>query len=567
MPACAIRCYLNRSNYFVSNCHGKAISKPAQAVALTGVPNVFLAACQWSYPVKFSNIFSTGALASIAVGLLGLSISTPTYAQEAVAAFNNYNSAFLVQNGQTFYSTTIGSNTTEGEWGEALDIQVAADAYRHTHSAADRTLLTSLLNSLTYYNGPGSKAGYWIGDGWDDNLAWMANIYIQGYLLLGTPDYLTQAEAGWNNGYNLGWDTSSAGGIWEERPNDTSKCMLSNGTFVWEGVQLALASGDSSYMTKAEQVYEWSRSHLVNITSSNNSFGAPGQVNGCTKADGTLQGNSDNMYDNGIFLQAATALYKATGSSEYSGDAVRTINHVMGEGSIVPYSGGESGHAWAYWVFRSLSDYATASSTWGTYGTYMQNNANAAWNERDATYGITWNDWHNPTSTSGAEPEEMSSAAAIWQDLQPPAVNLSGTWEIENVNSGLALEVSGGSKANKAAIVQEPFASGNNAYLWTFVQTSGGYYHIVNVNSGQALNISGASGLSQALADQWPPQGMNPGGDSWLPVVNSDGSYSFYNLNSYQALDVPGGSKTAGTQLQQYYGNGGTNQEFTLVAK
>jgi hypothetical protein len=498
--------------------------------------------------------------------VLGLCISTPTYAQEAVAAFAGYNSAFLVTSPQTFYAESIGSTTTEREWSEALDIEVALDAYRHTHSAADRTLAVNLLNSLTFYNGPGSSFGYWIGDGWDDNLAWMANVYVQGYLLFGTADYLTQAEAGYNNAYNLGWDTSSAGGIWEERPQDSSKCMLSNGPFVWMGAQITTATGDTSYLTKAEQIYAWARTHLVNITSSSNSFGAPGQVNGCTNPNGSLDGNSDNMYDNGIFIEAAAALYKATGNSEYSTDAVRTINHVMGEGSTIPYSGGEAGHAWAYWVFRGLSDYATASSSWSTYGSYIQNNANAAWNERNTQYNVTWNDWHNPASLSGAEPNEMSSAAAIWQDLQPPTVNLSGTWQIQNVNSALSLDVSGSSKANKAAVVQDAFTSGDNAQLWTFTATSGGYYHIINVNSAEALNVSGSSGLSKALIDQWPPQGVNPGGDEWLPVVNTDGSYSFYNLNSYQALDVPGASKTSGVQLQQYYGNGGTNQEFTLIA-
>jgi predicted alpha-1,6-mannanase (GH76 family) len=506
-------------------------------------------------------------VAGIAIGVLGLCISTPAHAQEAVAAFNGYNSAFLVTSPQTFYAGTIGGTTPEREWGEALDIQVALDAYRHTHSAADRTLAVNLLNSLTYYNGPNNSVyGYWIGDGWDDNLAWMANVYVQGYLLFGTTDYLTQAEAGWNNGYNLGWDTS-AGGIWEERPQDSTKCMLSNGPFVWEGVQITTATGDTSYLTKAEQIYEWAKAHLVNTTSSNNSFGSPGQVNGCTHGDGSLDGNSDNMYDNGIFIEAATALYKATGNSEYSTDAVRTINHVLSEGSIIPYAGGENGHAWSYWVFRGTSDYATANSSWSTYQSYLQNNANAAWNERNTQYNITWNDFHNLTSLSSAEPEEMSSAAAIWQHLPPPSVNLTGTWQIQNVNSALSLDVSGSSKANKAAIVQDAFTSGDNAQLWTFKATSGGYYQIINVNSAEAVNVSGSSGVSKALIDQWPAEAtLNPGSDEWLPVVNADGSYSFYNLNSYQALDIPGASKTAGTQLQQYYGNGGTNQEFTLIA-
>jgi hypothetical protein len=214
-----------------------------------------------------------------------------------------------------------------------------------------------------------------------------------------------------------------------------------------------------------------------------------------------------------------------------------------------------------------MSDYATASNTWSTYQTYVQNNANAAWNERNTQYNITWNDWHNPTSISNSDPNEMSSAAAIWQHLPPPALSLTGTYEIQVVCSGLSLEVSGGSKSNSAAIVQEPFVSGNNAFLWTFTKTAGGYYQIKNVNSGQVMNVKAASGLAKALVDQWPAQSMIPGNDQWYVVENPDGNYSFYNLLSYQALDDPGRSTANGTQMQQYFGNFGTNQEFRLIAQ
>jgi hypothetical protein len=526
--------------------------------------------------VKVSHLISNRTLAGIAIAALGLCISLPAHAQEAVAAFNGYNSAFLVQNGTTaFYSTAIGSTSTQCEWTEGLDMSAALDAYRHTHSAADRTLVTNLINTLNVNNASGGTCGGpWEGDGWDDNLAWMVEPFLRAYMLIGNTAWLTQAEDGFNTAYNDGWDTTVAGGgIWEERPQDISKCALSNDPFIWEGVDLYIATGDSSYLTKAEQIYEWARNNLANMTSSSNGRGAPGQVNGCVGSNGQLQSLSTNVYDSGSFLEAAATLYGVTGSSEYYNDAQLDIKFVQSEGTIIPYqNSGEHKHSWEYWFTRGLSDFATDASLWGTYQTYLQNNANAAWNERNGTYNITWNDWSNPTNLNppdgAAEPNMMLSAEAVWQHLPPPAVSLSGTWEIQNVNSTLALEVSGASKANKAAIVQEPFASGNNAYLWTFKATSGGYYQIINVNSGEAVNVSGSSGLSEALIDQWPPAAsMNPGSDEWLPVVNPDGSYSFYNHNSYQALDVPGSSKTAGQQLDQYFGNGGNNQEFTLIAE
>jgi hypothetical protein len=159
----------------------------------------------------------------------------------------------------------------------------------------------------------------------------------------------------------------------------------------------------------------------------------------------------------------------------------------------------------------------------------------------------------------------MSSAAAVWQHLLPPNVNLSGTYEIQSVASSLALNVSGGSTSNGAAIIQYPFASGARNALWTFVPTSGGYNQIKNVNSGQVVNVTGGSGIKGALIVQWPASGLSPGNDQWLPVENADGTYSFYNLNSLQALDVPNGSTTENIQLDQWFGNSTPAQKFNLI--
>jgi Ricin-type beta-trefoil lectin domain-like/Glycosyl hydrolase family 76 len=503
----------------------------------------------------------------IYVFVLGIFVTLSAQAQNAASALSGYNSAYLVQNGQTFYASTMGSTTPEGEWQQALDIYPALDAYRYSRTQTNLNLVNALLNSLTYYNSAGSLYGNWQTDGWDDNLAWMVNAYLQGYLLTGNSSYLSEAEAGWNNGYNQGWNTSVAGGgIWENT-GDGSKCALSNDPFVWEGVQLYQATGTSSYLTKAEAIYAWVRSNLVNTTSTTSStYGAPGQVNGCVGSNGQLQGQSDNVYDAGGFVEAASILYQATGNTEYSSDAQRTISHIQGEGSVIPYdNSGENGHAWEYWFTRGLSDYSTYTGSWSTYQTYLQDNANAAWNERNTTYNITWNDWSDPTSTSSSDPNEMSSGAAVQQHLPPPALNLSGTWEIQNANSGMALNVTGGSKTNGAAIIQYPFSSGATNAEWTFVPSGGGYYTIKNVNSGQVVNVSAASSTAGALIVQWPAQSMIPGNDQWYPVQNSNGTYSFYNLNSYQALEVPGYSTTEGTQLDQWFGNFGSNQEFNLI--
>ena len=480
----------------------------------------------------------------------------------AAAAYNAYNSAFLVQsNGQTYYADTLTSvgNNPQSEWGGALALVVAEDRYQHTHAQVDRNLVISLLNSLAYFNAPGSLFGNWQTDGWDDNLAWMVNAFLRGYQLTGDPAYLTQAEAGWNNGYIQGWDTTVAGGgIWENTDKQ-SKCALSNDPFVFEGVALYQITKDATYLTKAETIYSWAHSTLL-VTSGQNA----GRVHGCVGANGAVQADDDNVYNDGSFLEAATQLYRVTGNQAYYNDAKMVADHTVAQGPVLHSTAEAPGSQWAYWFTRGLSDFATEANLWPQYNIWLLGNANAAWSER-SNLNLTWNNWSGRTEDAGTDALEMSSAAAIWQHLAPPSVKLSGTYAIQNVASDLTVGVSEGSIADNASIVQSAFSSGAPEQQWTFEATSGGYYQIRNVNSGEVISVASASNTNGAAIVQRPAAAIIPGDDQWVPALNPDGTYSFYNLNSLQALDVPGGSSTEGIQLDQWFGNNTNAQEFYLV--
>lgn len=301
-------------------------------------------------------VFLSAAMGIVAPGLF---LSTAAQAQNADAAYNAYNSAFLVQsNGQTYYSAglTNVNNAQDGEWTEALAITVAEDRYQYTHAQGDRDFVVSLLNSLAYYNDAGGPNGNWQTDGWDDNLAWMVNPFLRGYQFTGISKYLTEAEGGWNAGYAR-WDTTVAGGgIWENTDKQV-KCALSNDPFVWEGVGLYEATGDSSYLTKAEGIYAWVRSHLL-VTSGQYA----GQVHGCITLSGVIDDPStsdDDAFNDGSFLEAAVALYRITGQQNYYNDARLVADHTVNKGSPL-HDGGEDGsNQWAYWFTRGLSDFAT----------------------------------------------------------------------------------------------------------------------------------------------------------------------------------------------------------------
>ncbi|MES2476832.1 MAG: RICIN domain-containing protein [Verrucomicrobiota bacterium] len=139
----------------------------------------------------------------------------------------------------------------------------------------------------------------------------------------------------------------------------------------------------------------------------------------------------------------------------------------------------------------------------------------------------------------------------------------AGTYEIQCVSSGQALDVSGGSTANGAAVIQWPYNGGRNQ-LWNFIPTTNGYYQIKSANSGLNLNVTGGSASNGALVVQWPFGSGN--NDQWLPSRNADGTYTFYNRNSGRVLDNPGGN-TQAAQFLQWAANGGPNQKFNCIPR
>src|SRR5205085_452926 len=108
-----------------------------------------------------------------------------------------------------------------------------------------------------------------------------------------------------------------------------------------------------------------------------------------------------------------------------------------------------------------------------------------------------------------------------------------------NVNSGLAVNVSGNALTNGVPIVQWPYSGAANS-IWTFVTTSNGYYQIVSASSGKDVVVQSASTNAGANIIQWTFGSAK--NDQWKPVQNADGSYTFFNLKSGLVLDVPGNS-------------------------
>jgi predicted alpha-1,6-mannanase (GH76 family) len=475
------------------------------------------------------------------------------------ASFDAWNDAFLVRNvnGNTYYTDKPKSTSTSpSKWFvAALNIAIAEDAYQRTRTPGSRQLVLDLVTFMINDNGRD-----WTPNSWNDDMAWMDLATLRGYQASGNADWLAVAADNWNKTYNRGWNAVGGGGIWEDNNrHDRGKCALSNNPMITAAVLLYQATGDGTYLSKAESIYSWVRRTLVDTST--------GQVNGCVffpggDSDPGRVTPSDNVYDAGSLIEAANLLYRITGNRTYYDDALRSADHIKNTVPIIHQNQGP-GSSYQYRYFRGLNEFCTDQNLCDQYAGYMRANADAAWSIRNSA-NLMWNDWTRPTNEPDPSAFEMNSAVGLWQQLPYTGQSqLNGQFQLRNAASGQYVTVQNGSTAN--AVVQTPDVNDPSS-RWTFTLRSNGHYEIRNVRSGQLLNVAGESARPGVPVVQWPSQNTTrSGNDQWQPIRNSDGTYSFYNRNSQFALDNPGGSTAPGVAYEQWPPNDGAPQRFVLV--
>lgn len=138
---------------------------------------------------------------------------------------------------------------------------------------------------------------------------------------------------------------------------------------------------------------------------------------------------------------------------------------------------------------------------------------------------------------------------------------------LTNAHSGLVMDVSGGSTGSGAKVIQWTNHGGANQ-RWTLVPASGNAYTVKNVNSGLCLEAPGGSTTNGAQLDQGTC--TVAASQQWaFDAVGSytssgDASYLLVNLGDDLAADDFGNSTSAGAIVDQWPGNGGDNQTWTL---
>ncbi|MGR4880365.1 RICIN domain-containing protein [Streptomyces sp. LARHCF249] len=145
---------------------------------------------------------------------------------------------------------------------------------------------------------------------------------------------------------------------------------------------------------------------------------------------------------------------------------------------------------------------------------------------------------------------------------QAATVDTSASYVLVNRGSGKALDVSGGSTAEGAALSQWVRHDGANQQF-RFVDSGGGYYRLKAQHSGKVLDVYSYSTADHADIVQWSDAG---GANQQFRLADSpDGYVRLINRNSGKAVEVQNASTADGAKVVQYADWGGANQQWQLV--
>ncbi|MCO5995814.1 RICIN domain-containing protein [Actinoallomurus rhizosphaericola] len=144
------------------------------------------------------------------------------------------------------------------------------------------------------------------------------------------------------------------------------------------------------------------------------------------------------------------------------------------------------------------------------------------------------------------------------------STSLAGTYQIKNVNSGLALDTQNSGTA-QGTLVDQATPSSSGTQTWTLVDAGSGLYKIINKASGLALGITNMSTSDGGTALIWGDNGTAD--HLWQFASDGNGHYKIINHNSGLLLGVTNMSTASGAQVLQWEDNGTADHLWTLTAR
>ncbi|MBM7567129.1 glycoside hydrolase family 76 protein [Paenibacillus sacheonensis] len=330
------------------------------------------------------------AAAIAAPALIGLSPS-PAAAftnTDADTAMNAFISSYWMSSQNQFAIDTTKS-AKEEFWKQALMMEVLEDAY-------DRTARQGAPSS-TYYNYIVSLANSILaqyGNDWTyvatltDDPMWMTMAFLRAHAITGTAGYLTAAKNTFDGVWTAAYDTTLGGGIWWDYAK-TAKNTCNNMPAAIAAVMLSGALSDTSYLTKAQNLYAWEKNRLF----------LNGRVMDNLHSDNVTIDSWEFTYNQGAFIGAAHYLYKATNTASYLQDAIAaadySYHHITDTNYVLTYDAEDGVEAGAGFkgIFARYMNLLINQDGQSQYAPWMNLNASTVWNNRRTSDNLTYKDW------------------------------------------------------------------------------------------------------------------------------------------------------------------------------
>jgi hypothetical protein len=350
-----------------------------------------------------------GALCLFTALMFAMGAARPASAQWTVAdaanAWTSFNNHFYNtdSSGRGYYYEVEGSTTEEFFWTLAEEIEMAEDAEFWDQAnapgnvTADKNRVLNLINGFRHLHGDD-----WSSDPYDDDLSVAALAFVRCWEETGSGVCLSDAENNFNTVYSRGYDTTFGGGLWWNYTDHTSptagKSSSANWTFAIVGRLLYAATGNTSYKTKADSIFNWAVATLYD--SSN------GQVYNSIQNNGLNKGAVS--YNFGLAIGAA---YEEGNSTLTNNMANYLINDVYaaivnGYGILPNYGNSNNGFgAFNGMTFRWMGASNLHGYMPSKFVPWAQQNISLGWADRNAEE-LSWDDWvpDPPASTSPATP-------------------------------------------------------------------------------------------------------------------------------------------------------------------
>ena len=153
-------------------------------------------------------------------------------------------------------------------------------------------------------------------------------------------------------------------------------------------------------------------------------------------------------------------------------------------------------------------------------------------------------------------------------DYTPAVLQEGAVYMIQNVNSGLYLEVANGSAEAGANLQQWGADSAAAHNTWRAISAGDGYYYLYSQVGDQItylMDISGGKADNGTNAALWTKSSREQA-QQFLFALNEDGSYTIYTKasNLKSCIEVENASKSSGANVQQYESNGNACQHWIL---